>query len=492
MITRQITIQGIVQGVGFRPFIKNLADSMQIKGSVINTSMGVIIKANLWDDELDKFIIKIKENAPALSHIASIDIKDIKHIDYNNFSIETSKELGGITLIPPDIAVCDECRSEILDISERRFFYPFTNCTNCGPRYSIIEKLPYDRCNTTMKDFKMCDDCYDEYTNTSDRRYHAQPAACGECGPKVTLNYKGRIIENQEEAFKKTADYIDNGGIVAVKGLGGYHLICSAENDSAVLKLRQLKKRNTKPFAVMAENIQTIKRYAVIPKIVEDTLKSAESPIVIFEWFRRPFSDYVSPDSNKIGIMTAYTPLHIILFQYMKTKFIIATSGNHRDEPIAKNQSEAEKNLSEFTDVFLHHSREIFQRVDDSVCALADYGYILFRRARGYAPYPVALKNDNQEEIFAAGANLKSSLLFYKSGFAFLSQYIGDLDNIETEQMYEEVHNNMKSLFNINPSAAIVDYHSQYRSTVFAENKYKKIYKVQHHTAHFASCLAEN
>ena len=242
----------------------------------------------------------------------------------------------------------------------------------------------------------------------------------------------------------------------------------------------------------MAENIQTIKRYAVIPKIVEDTLKSAESPIVIFEWFRRPFSDYVSPDSNKIGIMTAYTPLHIILFQYMKTKFIIATSGNHRDEPIAKNQSEAEKNLSEFTDVFLHHSREIFQRVDDSVCALADYGYILFRRARGYAPYPVALKNDNQEEIFAAGANLKSSLLFYKSGFAFLSQYIGDLDNIETEQMYEEVHNNMKSLFNINPSAAIVDYHSQYRSTVFAENKYKKIYKVQHHTAHFASCLAEN
>ncbi len=312
MITRQITIQGIVQGVGFRPFIKNLADSMQIKGSVINTSMGVIIKANLWDDELDKFIIKIKENAPALSHIASIDIKDIKHIDYNNFSIETSKELGGITLIPPDIAVCDECRSEILDISERRFFYPFTNCTNCGPRYSIIEKLPYDRCNTTMKDFKMCDDCYDEYTNTSDRRYHAQPAACGECGPKVTLNYKGRIIENQEEAFKKTADYIDNGGIVAVKGLGGYHLICSAENDSAVLKLRQLKKRNTKPFAVMAENIQTIKRYAVIPKIVEDTLKSAESPIVIFEWFRRPFSDYVSPDSNKIGIMTAYTPLHII------------------------------------------------------------------------------------------------------------------------------------------------------------------------------------
>ena len=259
-----------------------------------------------------------------------------------------------------------------------------------------------------------------------------------------------------------------------------------------MLKLREVKKRSTKPFAVMAENIQTIKRHAVVPNLVEETITRPESPIVIFEWFRRPFSDYVSPDSNKIGIMTAYTPLHIVLFQYMKTKFIIATSGNHKDEPIAKNQEEAEKNLSEFTDVFLHHNREIFQRVDDSVCALADYGYILFRRARGYAPYPVALKSDNQEEIFAAGANLKSSLLFYKSGFAFLSQYIGDLDNIETEQMYEEVHNNMQSLFNIYPEVAVVDYHSLYRSTLFAENKYKNIYKVQHHTAHFASCLAEN
>ncbi len=492
MITKQIIIQGIVQGVGFRPFIKNLADSMNIKGSVINTSQGVIIKANLLDDELDKFINNIKLKAPVLSHIISIDITDIDYIDYNDFSIEHSKNLGGITLIPPDMAICDECRSEILDIAERRFFYPFTNCTNCGPRYSIIEKIPYDRCNTTMKAFDMCNECDSEYSNHNDRRYHAQPIACNKCGPKVTLNYKGKIIENQEEAFKKTAEYIDNGGIVAIKGIGGYHLICSAENDSAVLKLRQLKKRNTKPFAIMAENIQTIKRYAIIPKTVEDMLTSSESPIVIFDWFIRPFSDFISPNSNKIGIMIAYTPLHIVLFQYMKTKFIIATSGNNKDEPIAKNENEAEANLKEFTDVFLHHNRDIFQRVDDSVCTLTDYGYILFRRARGYAPYPVAIKSDSKEEIFAAGANLKSSLLFYKSGFAFLSQYIGDLDNIETEQMFEEVHNNMKSLFNINPSIAIVDYHSQYRSTLFAENRYTKIYKVQHHLAHFCSNLAEN
>ena len=208
MITREIKIQGIVQGVGFRPFIKNLADSLNIKGSVTNTSQGVIIKANLWDEELSKFIKKIKEKAPVLSHIVDIEVKDIEHIDFKEFSIEHSENLGGITLIPPDMAVCDECRDEILDIGERRFYYPFTNCTNCGPRYSIIEKLPYDRINTTMKEFEMCEECEKEYRNTSDRRYHAQPIACSSCGPKVTLNFKGRIIENQEEAFKRVADYI--------------------------------------------------------------------------------------------------------------------------------------------------------------------------------------------------------------------------------------------------------------------------------------------
>ena len=273
MITREIKIQGIVQGVGFRPFIKNLADSLQIKGSVINTSNGVIIKANLWDEELTKFINLIKTKSPSLSHIVDIQVQDISHIDFNDFKIETSKDTGGITLIPPDMAVCNECRAEILDISERRFFYPFTNCTNCGPRYSIIEHLPYDRCNTTMKSFNMCNECMHEYEDSKDRRFHAEPIACIECGPKVYLNYKGKIIENQEESFKKLAEHIDNGGIAAVKGLGGYHLICSAEQNEPVKKLREFKKRNTKPFAIMAENIETVKRYAVVPNEVEKLLK---------------------------------------------------------------------------------------------------------------------------------------------------------------------------------------------------------------------------
>ena len=492
MITRQIKIQGIVQGVGFRPFIKNLSDSMQVKGSVINTSDGVIIKANLWDEELEKYITEIRQKAPALSHIVDISVEDIAHIDFTSFNIETSKNTGGITLIPPDMAICDECRDEILDISERRFFYPFTNCTNCGPRYSIIKHLPYDRCNTTMEEFKMCHSCKQEYTNTKDRRFHAEPIACGECGPKVYANFKGKIIENSEDAFRKVADYIDKGGIAAVKGLGGYHLICSAEQDSAVAKLREYKKRKTKPFAIMVEDIKTLKRHAVVPNNVEKLLTGSESPIVIFEWFRRPFSSLISPESNKIGVMVAYTPFHITLFQFLKTKFIVTTSGNYKDEPIAKNEMEAENNLKEFTDVFLHHNRQIYQRVDDSVCTICDYGYILLRRARGFAPYPVALKAEKDIEVFAAGANLKSSLLFYKKGYGFLSQYIGDLDNVETEKMYEEVHNNMKSLFEINTDTALVDYHSQYRSSIFAENNYKNIYKIQHHTAHFTSCLAEN
>ena len=492
MVTTQIEIQGIVQGVGFRPFIKKLADSRKIKGTVINTSNGVIIKANINQNEVELFIKDIYNKAPSLSHIVDINIHVIPYIEFNEFQIEQSEVTKGITLIPPDMAICNQCAGEVLDISKERFFYPFTNCTNCGPRYTIIEKLPYDRKNTTMKNFNMCDMCHEEYSNVADRRYHAQPIACEKCGPHVYLNDKGVLIENQEEVFKRAGKYIDDGEIIAVKGLGGYHLICSAEQDEAVLKLRELKKRKTKPFAIMAENIKTIKRYAILPKTVEELLKKEESPIVIFDWYERPFSEYVAPNSNKIGIMRAYTPLHLILFQFMKTKFIIATSGNLKDEPIAKTDIEAEENLKTFTNIFLHHNREIYQRVDDSICAATDYGYILYRRARGYAPFPVCIKTNKSEEVFTAGANLKSSLLFYKDNFAFLSQYIGDLDNVETEKMYEEVHDNMQSLFEIYPEVAVVDYHSQYRSTLFAESKYKKIVKVQHHVAHFASCLADN
>lgn len=493
MITKKITIQGIVQGVGFRPFIKRLADMNGYNGSVINSTNGVIIHINFNNEEecLD-FIEKIKEKSPAISHIVEIFQETVDYVDYNDFTIDLSNSGEGITLTSPDIAICKDCRKEILDIGERRFFYPFTNCTNCGPRYSIIKKLPYDRENTVMKEFQMCDLCYEEYSDVDDRRFHAQPIACSDCGPKVWLNFNGEIIEDTEEAFIKLGEYIDNGGIAGVKGLGGYHLVCSAENDEAVLKLRELKKRSTKPFAVMAENVETIKRYAVINEEVENLLESPESPIVIFDWYLRPFSKYVSPASTKVGVMTAYTPQYVILFQFMKTKFIVATSGNMKDEPIAKTTDEAERNLKGFTNVFLHHNREIYTRVDDSVLSLTDTGWTLLRRARGYAPYPVILKSEKNEEVFACGANLKSSMAFYKDGFAFLSQYIGDLDNIETEKMYNETYEHLKNLFNIKAVSAVRDNHSQYRSSIFVEDNFDKITTVQHHVSHFCANLAEN
>lgn len=493
MITKKIYIQGIVQGVGFRPFIKRLADNMGFNGKVTNTSNGVEIYLNVeTEEECIEFIKRVREKAPSICFIVDIISEDTVFYDFDSFNIELSEEHSGITLVSPDMAICSECRREILDIGERRFYYPFTNCTNCGPRYSIIEKLPYDRENTVMNKFEMCQDCEEEYTNVQDRRYHAQPVACSECGPHVWLNFNGEIYEDSEEAFIKLGEYIDNGGIVAVKGLGGYHLICSAEQDEAVLKLRQLKKRSTKPFAVMAENVETVKRYAVISDEVESILQSSESPIVIFDWYLRPFSKYVAPESTKVGVMTAYTPLHVILFQFMRTKFIIATSGNYKDEPIAKSVEEAENNLKTFTNVFLHHNRDIYTRVDDSVLSLTESGWTLLRRGRGYAPYPVLLQSKKKEEVFAGGANLKSSIAFYKDGFAFLSQYIGDLDNIKTEEMYKETYENMKNLFGINAEMGICDIHSQYRSTLFVRENFSHVYEVQHHVAHFASNMAEN
>lgn len=493
MITKKILIQGIVQGVGFRPFIKRLADSLGLNGKVSNTSSGVEIYLNVEnEEELEEFIKRVREKAPSICFIVDIISENVSYNEFDSFSIEVSEEHSGITLVSPDMAICSDCRKEVLDIAERRFYYPFTNCTNCGPRYSIIKKLPYDRENTVMKEFEMCEDCEEEYTDVDDRRFHAQPIACFDCGPHVWLNFDGEIYEDGEEAFVKLGEYIDNGGIAAVKGLGGYHLICSAEQDEAVLKLRQLKKRSTKPFAVMAENVETVKRYAVISDEVEDILQSSESPIVIFDWYLRPFSKYVSPHSSKVGVMTAYTPLHVILFQFMRTKFIVATSGNYKDEPIAKTVDEAESSLKSFTSVFLHHNRDIYTRVDDSVLSLTESGWTLLRRGRGYAPYPVMIQSKKKEEVFAGGANLKSSIAFYKDGFAFLSQYIGDLDNIKTEEMYQETYENMKNLFGINAETGICDIHSQYRSTLFVRENFSKVYEVQHHVAHFASNMAEN
>lgn len=494
-----IKVQGIVQGVGFRPFIKNLADRLGIKGYVINSSEGVEIKCVAEDHILKEFLGKIKTEAPPLSHIVWLDVVEVAASElstFNDFIIKESERFAGkLTLVAADVATCHECLAEIEDPSSRRFHYPFTNCTNCGPRYSIIENLPYDRPYTVMKEFLMCDDCRSEYTNSQDRRFHAQPIACPKCGPKIWLNYKGKIISDNDEVLKTAAKAIDIGEIIALKGLGGYHLICDAFSDKAINKLRTVKKRASKPLAVMVKSVEILDKYINLEGVAREIFLSQSSPIVLTEWLNPPFSPHVAPLSNKIGVMRAYTPLHFLLFDYLKTDFIIATSGNLRDEPICCDEDEAENILKSFTDIFLHHNRKIHNRVDDSVVAAINKGYTVLRRARGFAPFPVLIKggDENQKkEIFASGANLKSSIAFYKNGFAFLSQYIGDLDNVETENFYRQTFNEMSSLFGVDLTEAVKDLHPDYRSSRFADGLHLPVNEVQHHVAHFAACICEN
>lgn len=491
----RLYIQGIVQGVGFRPFIKSLATKYNLKGSVLNSNNGV--EVDLLCDEIvaDKFIEDIKIYAPAVSHIISIEKTPINIENLSDFTIKKSSAKSGVTMVSPDIAICNKCKDEIDSINENRYKYPFTNCTNCGPRYSITKELPYDRINTVMATFNMCDKCKFEYENTDDRRFHAQPIACSKCGPNVYLTHLGKIVAEKVDAIKKTAEIINDGNIIALKGLGGYHLICDAYNTKIIEKLRYLKNRQEKPFALMVKNIETLEKYIKLNKRHKDLLTSSESPIVICDFEEIPFSPLINPLSNKIGVMVAYTPLHYILFDYLKSDFIIATSGNLRDEPICISEDTAERSLSIFTNYFLHHNREIYNRVDDSVVAITKKDYTIFRRARGFAPYPVVIKSGKDrenEEIFAAGANLKSSIAFFKNNFCFLSQYIGDLDNVETMDLYEETFDRMKKLFNINVKVALRDYHKSYRSSNFADSLGVKTIDIQHHVAHFSSCLCEN
>ena len=484
-------VKGIVQGVGFRPFVKRLADKMKLSGWVINTSTGVEIAIASDIDTANNFAKELMDNLPPLAHVVSIAQEKAEMDFCDSFQIKSSLSNSGVTMVSPDIAICPQCQEEIMSDGLRKGYH-FTNCTNCGPRYSITEKLPYDRPNTVMKNFKMCRECEKEYKDQTDRRFHAQPIACPHCGPQIYLNYKGSIIDNPKLALEKTAQEINRGEIAAIKGLGGYHLVCSATIDKPLEKLRLLKRRKEKPIAVMCRSIDILEKYTSLNEKYKNLINSPQAPIVIFPWENNPLSPLINPLSNKIGVMIAYTPLHFLLFDYLDTDFIAATSGNLRDEPIAKTPQEAETNLEIFTDIFLHHNRHIHSRLDDSVAAATKKGYTIIRRSRGFAPYPVIIKSNKNTQVFASGANLKNAIALYKDENAFLSQYIGDLDSAESFVFYEETFNNMKSLFNVTPQVAVTDIHHGYRSTEFAKTLNIPIFQVQHHSAHFASCLAEN
>ena len=483
MKTFQIDISGIVQGVGFRPFIYNLAKKHSFNGSVTNTGDGVTIFVNC--DDPSGFISDIRRLAPPLSVISSVTSTEVKHMDYNDFTIDITKNSGGLAFVTPDTAICENCAKEILDPANRRYHYPFTNCTDCGPRYTIIRDMPYDRHKTVMDVFKMCSECQAEYEDPTDRRFHAQPNACERCGPYVSYRDLAGYA-----AIKHVARLIDSGEIVAVKGLGGYHLMCDAKNDEAVLKLREAKNRPDKPLAVMTlpENIDGLNATDDEKQLI----LSSVAPIVVIPDPKADVSPLVSPMSSSLGIMAAYTPLHILLLDACKTKFVVATSGNMKDEPIAKDKQTAEANLSAFTEHFLHHNREIHNRCDDSLSAVINGAPYILRRARGLAPYPVALPVKGEKCVLGAGAHLKSTVALSKDGYSFVSQYIGDLDEPDTCLFYEETIEKMKKLYGLEPELIIHDIHPTYHSSVYAAESGLTTMTLQHHAAHMLSCMAEN
>ncbi|QKF77951.1 carbamoyltransferase HypF [Arcobacter defluvii] len=499
MVTFFIKVKGIVQGVGFRPFVYNLAIKHDIKGWVNNDEKGVNILLYAQEESIENFILELKSNSPILAKIDSIRIRKItKKQEYKSFEIiDSSTSKNKTTIISPDISICEECIKDINDINNLRYNYSLTNCTNCGPRYSIIETIPYDRCNTSMKEFKLCQNCQEEYENPANRRYHAQPVSCEVCGPNVTLYNKNNIvISNNIEAIKKTAELLDKGYIIAIKGLGGFHLMCDATNDNIVNKLRVVKNRPMKPYALMFNNINTIKRYTKINIIEEQILTSKERPIVLVNKKENTIiSKFVAPNVNKLGCFIAYTPLHYLLFRYIN-KPLVATSANLKDEPIIRTKEEITDKLEDVIDFVLDYNREIINTCDDSIIQNVRKYNIKLRNARGYAPTSIKLKKELQKKILSLGANQKSTISIAFKNNLILSPHIGDLNSIESSEYFERTINTFKRFYDFEPDVIICDKHPNYESTKFAmkikeKNPNIKLVQVQHHYAHILSVMAQ-
>ncbi|OGW44205.1 MAG: hypothetical protein A2Y66_04125, partial [Nitrospirae bacterium RBG_13_41_22] len=560
-IRTKILVKGIVQGVGFRPFVYNLAKSLNLKGCVINSSKGVIIEI---EGDNAAFIERLSKEAPPLSQIMSVDIISMPYHGYRDFQIMESEDEGSFTLVSADVSVCEDCFRELLDKNDRRYLYPFINCTNCGPRYTITRSIPYDRPNTTMSVFKMCPDCEKEYHNPEDRRFHAQPNACPVCGPHVKLIVKSEMnvlhsktkdnknnppsppftkggmgglsteklkINDKKNPIKETIRLLKQGAIVAIKGLGGFHIACDATNEQAVKRLRLKKRKSNKPFALMAADIETIKKFCEVSKEEENILISNKRPIVLLGKIQNSLPDAISPNNPCIGFMLPYTPLHYLLFYYpvnnennppsppftkggqegINANFdaLVMTSGNVSEEPIVIDNEEAVSKLSGIADAFLIHNRDIFMRVDDSVIRVFSQKSIVnsqkseissfdsrpltyfIRRSRGYVPDPVPLHDDGPE-VLGCGADIKNIFTLTKGSFAIPSQHIGDMENYETLIFFEEILKNLEAVYRVKPVALAYDLHPMYLSTQWAlrQEGMKKI-GIQHHYAHVASVMAE-
>ncbi len=567
----QIIVKGVVQGVGFRPFVYKLATSLRLTGYVTNTSEGVLIEGE--GGAIPEFVRRLRTEAPPLSDITDISITSLPLKGDADFTIRASSDHAvgqPFTLVSPDVSICDDCLHELLDPKDRRYLYPFINCTNCGPRYSITRSVPYDRPNTTMAGFTLCPDCLREYNDPLNRRYHAQPNACPVCGPQVEFRLRNaecgvsphpdplpegareikeiplpsgeRIKERGNDAISECIKLLQQGGIVAIKGLGGFHIACDAANDAAVRRLRENKRKSNKPFAVMSLSIEDIGQFCAVSTEEKNLLRSNRRPVVLLQKKTgEHLSEGVSPNNRYVGVMLPYTPLHHLLFthpigagsatNHSHFKALVMTSGNLSEEPIVRDNDEALKKLSGMVDGFLLHDRDIFMRVDDSVLRIADCGLRIadleqtpnevssvlknsairnghrprcpqsamsfIRRSRGYAPGPIALR-DSGPEVLGVGADLKNTFTLTKGKFAIPSQHIGDMENYKTVKLFEEVLSNLKSVYRVNPVAIAHDLHPGYLSTQWAiesaiRNPQSVIerFALQHHYAHIGSVMAE-
>lgn len=498
-IGRKYSITGIVQGVGFRPFVYAQAVQNHLTGWVRNTSSGVEIEINGAAQAVQAFSDALRNNPPPLSRIDKISEFPCEPDGYTQFEIIASEPRPDEFMpISPDVCLCEDCTVELFNPSDRRYRYPFINCTNCGPRFTIIKDTPYDRPKTTMAGFTMCPDCQSEYKDPLDRRFHAQPTACPVCGPQICFEADGEILNYKEDALGTARQWLQGGKILAIKSLGGYHLACDASNPEAVAELRSRKKRSDKPFALMAFDIENIQRHCQVTEAEEELLTSRQHPVVILDRLDESnIVEAVAPKQKTLGFMLPYTPLHLLLLEPAPgfPDVLVMTSGNLSEEPIAYVDQDAMQRLSPIADGFLLHDRPIHMRVDDSVTRVFTTGPQILRRARGYAPDPIQLP-ESLPPILAAGAELKNTFCLSREQYAFLSHHIGDLENYETLMSFEKGIKHYENLFRIKPEVIAVDMHPNYLATRYGTQRANAenipLVKVQHHHAHLAACLADN
>ncbi len=544
IIRRRVLVEGIVQGVGFRPHVHRLARALGLSGFARNVAGGLVVEVEGGRERVGEFVECLERNAPPIAVIESVQTETLDPVGDEEFAIISSSDASeGEIYISPDVAICADCARELRDPSDRRFGHPFINCTNCGPRFTIIESVPYDRRRTSMGVFPMCDTCRAEYEEITDRRYHAQPVACPECGPGVEFAAQD-TRESGAEAIAAAKEILRAGMIVAIKGLGGFHLACDADDDAAVRRLRRRKHREAKPLAVMARDIDTIRRFALVTEAAEALLTGPEAPIVLLK--RRddtPLADSVAPDIDSYGVMLPYTPLHILLLEKIDLRALVMTSGNLSDEPLATENREAMGRLQGIADGFLMHNREIFIGCDDSVIRPTSRGPVMLRRSRGYVPFPVrveageagTLRTTHGQEcpchgsrdggegattrrgtgprpaevtrdigprptktpcILAVGGHLKNTFCLTRGSNAFLSQHTGDLEDLQTLEYFERSIEHFRMLLQVEPEGLACDLHPDFLSTRHAEDLAEQrglpLERVQHHHAHLAAVLVEN